>query len=106
MTLSDMYAEAQPSTFEERRDEVVAIVKSATDLAGADLSLRSLVDEMSHAMDEQQFDTAFDTLVKAIGDTPITSSTPDRRPRTHATTTRRRRIESRIQLRSMTADSL
>lgn len=61
-----MFIDQDAATFEQRRDEVVAIVSSATDLAGADRGLTAIVTRMSIAHDESEFDVAFGDLVTAI----------------------------------------
>jgi hypothetical protein len=68
MLLSEMYADQVDRTFEERRAEVVAIVRSASDFAGADAGLRHIFLALSEADDEKQFDEAFDTLVVGLSE--------------------------------------
>jgi len=68
MRLSEMYGEQDQRTFEERRAEVVAIVRSAADFEGADSGLRSIFLTMSAADDEATFDEAFDTLVNSLSE--------------------------------------
>jgi hypothetical protein len=71
MTLSDMYADQDAETFEQRRDEVVAIVSSALDLAGADRGLSAIMRRLTIATDESEFDEAFDAIVSGVrGTTP------------------------------------
>ena len=60
MTLAEMFAEQDARTFEERRAEVVAIVSSAADFAGADYGLRAMYQHMCDAHDEREFDETFD----------------------------------------------
>ena len=68
MTLSEMFGDEGPRTFEERRAEVVAIVRAAADFAGADIGLRSIFVAMSEADDEPEFNRAFDTLVNSLSE--------------------------------------
>ena len=68
MNLSEMFGEDGPRTFEERRAEVVAIVRSAADFAGADRGLQALFVTMSEADDEREFTRAFDTLVASLSE--------------------------------------
>ena len=68
MTLSEMYDEQDSRTFEERRAEVVAIVRSAADFEGIDAGLRAVFLTMSQADDEPAFDAAFDTLVSSLSE--------------------------------------
>jgi hypothetical protein len=70
MTFSEMFGEQDVRTFQEQRDEVVAIVSSATNLDGADKSLRPFVERMRVAANEQEFDSAFDSLVSSISAPP------------------------------------
>ena len=71
MMLADMYVDQDTQTFEQRRDEVVAIVSSATDLAGVDRGLSDIVARLGIAADESEFDRAFGQLVVAIQDTAL-----------------------------------
>ena len=66
MNLSEMYGDGDPRSFEERRAEVVAIVRSAADFAGADYGLRDIFLAMSEAADEQSFDQAFNSLTSSL----------------------------------------
>ena len=66
MKLSEMYGDEDPRTFEERRAEVVAIIRSAADFAGADYGLRDIFRVMSEADDEHTFNEAFDTLATSL----------------------------------------
>ena len=68
MKLCEMYGDDDPRTFEERRAEVVAIVRSASDFAGADRGLQALFLTMSEAENENVFDAAFDTLVSSLSE--------------------------------------
>ena len=68
MKLSDMYSDEDPRTFEERRAEVVALVRSAADFAGADYGLRDIFLVMSKADDEKGFDEAFERLVASLSE--------------------------------------
>jgi hypothetical protein len=69
MTLSEMFVDQEAETFEQRRDEVVAIISAATDFAGADYGLRSFFETMCRATDESEFDEVFDLLVTSISET-------------------------------------
>ena len=55
-------------TFEERRAEVVAIVRSAADFAGADRGLRAIFLTMSEAEDETTFNEAFERLAVSLSE--------------------------------------
>jgi hypothetical protein len=68
MKLSDMYSDEDPRTFEERRAEVVALVRSAADFAGADYGLRDIFLAMSKADDEKGFNEAFERLVASLSE--------------------------------------
>lgn len=68
MKLSEMYGDEDPHTFEERRAEVVALVRSAADFAGADAGLREIFVAMSRADDERDFDQAFEMLVVSLSE--------------------------------------
>jgi hypothetical protein len=68
MTLTKMFADQEAQTFEERRAEVVAIVRSAADFAGADYGLRAIFQTMCAADDEKEFDQAYDTLVASLNE--------------------------------------
>jgi hypothetical protein len=68
MKLSEMYGDEEPLTFEERRAEVVALVRSAADFAGTDYGLRSLFVAMIRADDEKDFNQAFETLVEGLSE--------------------------------------
>jgi hypothetical protein len=70
-TLSEMYVGQDVQTFEERRNEVVAIVSSAVDLAGVDRELTDILQRLTQAADESEFDLAFDEIASSIrGTTP------------------------------------
>ncbi|HEY6429542.1 MAG TPA: hypothetical protein VIX84_20130 [Acidimicrobiales bacterium] len=66
MRLNEMFVDQDAASFEQRRDEVMAIVSSATDLAGAESGLTAIVTRMGIAHDEGEFDVAFEDLVTAI----------------------------------------
>ena len=55
MKLAEMFLDQDTRTFEERRAEVVAIVRSAADFAGAENGLRALFQHICEAEDEQEF---------------------------------------------------
>lgn len=80
MTFSEMFGEQDARTFQERRDEVVAIVSSATNLDGADKDLRPFVEQMCVAVDEREFDSAFDLLVSSISTTAPLHAPARRQP--------------------------
>jgi hypothetical protein len=63
-----MYDDHDTRTFEERRAEVVAIVRSAADFEGADAGLRAIFVTMTTADDEHSFEEAFDTLVTSLSE--------------------------------------
>ncbi len=71
MTLTKMFADQEAQTFEERRAEVVAIVSSAADFAGADYGLRAIFQTMCAADDEREFDRAYDTLVASLNESTL-----------------------------------
>ena len=66
--LTKMFADQEMQTFEERRAEVVSIVRSAADFAGADYGLRSLFLAMCEADNEQDFDHAYDKLATSLSE--------------------------------------
>jgi hypothetical protein len=68
MNLSEMFGDDDPRTFEERRAEVVAIIRAAADFAGADYGLREIFLAMSRADNETAFDAAFDTLATSLSE--------------------------------------
>jgi hypothetical protein len=68
MHLSEMFDDDDPRTFEQRRAEVVAVVRSAADFAGADSGLRALFLAMSEADDEKAFDAAFGSLANSLSE--------------------------------------
>jgi hypothetical protein len=63
---SDMFADQDDQPFEQRRDEVVAIVNSAVDLAGIDRGLVAILHRLTTAADENEFDEAFGKIVTGI----------------------------------------
>jgi hypothetical protein len=69
--LSEMFAEEDTRSFEERRDEVIALVIQATDLGGRERHLRPAVRRCSKAHTEQEFDQAYQSLVDAISSAPL-----------------------------------
>ena len=71
MTLTKMFAGQEAQTFEERRAEVVAIVRSAADFAGADQGLRSLFLAMCGANNETDFDLAYDELARSLSENTL-----------------------------------
>jgi hypothetical protein len=66
--LADMYDGQDTRTFEERRAEVIEIVSSAADFAGADRGLRSIFETMCGASDEGEFDVAFDVMTASLAE--------------------------------------
>ena len=68
MKLAEMFSDQDTRTFEERRAEVVAIVRSAADFAGADYGLRAMFEHMCDAPDEKEFEEAFDTLAASLSE--------------------------------------
>ena len=66
-----MYGEQDTRTFEERRAEVVAIVRSAADFEGTDAGLRSIFLAMSQAETELEFDQAFNSLVSSLSENTV-----------------------------------
>lgn len=68
MMLTKMFADQEVQSFEERRAEVVAIVSSAADFAGADCGLRSLFVAMCEADNEKDFDEAYDRLASSLSE--------------------------------------
>jgi hypothetical protein len=69
MKLSEMFAEQDAQSFEERRAEVIEIVRSATDFAGADVGLQSIFRAMCAADDEKSFNETFEELMVSISET-------------------------------------
>ena len=68
MKLAEMYDGQDIRTFEERRAEVIEIVSSAADFAGADRGLRAIFQTMCAAADENEFDAAFDTMTTSLAE--------------------------------------
>jgi len=68
MTLDEMFANQEAQTFEDRVAEVIAIVSSAADFAGADYGLRAMFQTMCAAHDEREFDVAYDRLVSSLSE--------------------------------------
>jgi hypothetical protein len=66
MWIDAMFTDQEPLTFEERRDEVIAIVNAATDLAGAERGLRPFMDHLVAAADEHEFDDAYAALAERL----------------------------------------
>jgi hypothetical protein len=66
VTLSEMFTEEDTRTFEQRRDEVIALVIQATDLGGREQHLRGAVHRCRRAHTEQEFDHAYESLVSDI----------------------------------------
>jgi hypothetical protein len=68
MKLAEMFDQQDTLTFEERRSEVVAIVRSAADFEGTDSGLRTIFLAMSQAQTELEFDQAFNSLVSSLSE--------------------------------------
>jgi hypothetical protein len=66
-----MFDDDDPRSFEERRAEVVAVVRSAADFAGADRGLQALFLSMSEATNEKAFNQAFDTLAASLSENTV-----------------------------------
>jgi hypothetical protein len=71
VTLRDMFRDDDGRSFEERRDEVVALLIEATDLRGREHHLRRDVHRCGRASTESEFNRAYENLVAAISDTPL-----------------------------------
>ena len=63
-----MYDGQDTRTFEERRAEVIEIVRSAADFAGADRGLRAIFQTMCTVSDEAEFDIAFDEMSASLAE--------------------------------------
>jgi hypothetical protein len=68
MKLAEMFSDQDALSFEERRAEVVAIVRSAADFSGAEYGLRAMFQYMCDAHDENEFDAAFDALAASLNE--------------------------------------
>jgi hypothetical protein len=68
MRLAEMFTEGDTRTFEERVAEVIAVVSTAADFAGADHELRAMFQAMCAAHDEPEFDEAYDRLVVSLSE--------------------------------------
>ena len=66
-----MFTEEDTRSFEERRDEVIALVIQATDLGGREQYLRRAVRRCRKAHTEREFDQAYESLVEAISSAPL-----------------------------------
>jgi hypothetical protein len=73
VTLSEMFTEEDTRSFEERRDEVIALVIQATDLSGREQYLRRAVHRCRKAHSEKEFDQAYESLVNAISAAPLSA---------------------------------
>jgi hypothetical protein len=71
--LAEMFTGLESMTFEERVAEIIAIVSSAADFAGADYRLRYMFEAMYAAHDEREFDEAFDRLLISLSENPAHS---------------------------------
>jgi hypothetical protein len=74
MTLSQMFSDETPRSFEQRRDVVVSLVEGATDLRGADQLFCGIVDLVRSAATEREFDDAFEVLEWAMSGIPLAVS--------------------------------
>ena len=98
MTFDEMFTDQEAGTFIERRDEVVSLVRAATDLLAAERGLQPFVDRLSVASDEREFNDAFEQVADRLAVTRAAELTrPDRpvgdqvSPRQHDHTMRARR---------------
>lgn len=66
--LAEMYDPQDVRTFDERRAEVVEIIRSATDFAGVDEGLHAIFEVMVTARDEQTFDEALHNLTLSLAE--------------------------------------
>ena len=73
MTLSEMFDEDDARTFEQQRDEVLALVAQAADLDGPDQYLRRAVHRCRRAHNAEEFEEAYESLVEAIVTAPLTA---------------------------------
>ena len=72
LTLSEMFSD-DTRTFEQQRDEVLALVAQAADLEGPDQYLRRAVHRCRRAHNAEEFDEAYESLVEAIVAAPLTA---------------------------------
>jgi hypothetical protein len=68
-----MFADDDTRTFEEQRDEMLALVAQAADLEGPDQYVRRAVHRCRRADNAEEFDEAYDSLVEAIVVAPLTA---------------------------------
>lgn len=73
LTLSEMFSDDDTRTFEQQRDEVLALVAQAADLEGPDQYLRRAVHRCRRAHNAEEFDEAYESLVEAIVTAPLTA---------------------------------
>jgi hypothetical protein len=73
LTLSEMFSDDETRTFEQQRDEVLALVAQAADLEGPDQYLRRAVHRCRRAHNAEEFDEAYESLVEAIVTAPLTA---------------------------------
>jgi hypothetical protein len=71
--LAEMYDDQDTRTFEDRRAEVIAIVRSAADFAGADYGLRAIFGRMCASETEPEFDEAYDALAASLSEATLRS---------------------------------
>jgi hypothetical protein len=73
MKLAEMFADHDGRSFEERRAEVIEIVKTAADFAGADYGLRSIFQRLCSCETELEFDDTYDQLAESLNETTLRS---------------------------------
>ena len=73
LTLSEMFSDGDTRSFEQQRDEVLALVAQAADLEGPDQYLRRAVHRCRRAHNAEEFDEAYESLVEAIVAAPLTA---------------------------------
>ena len=73
VTLNETFTEEETRSFEERRDEVIALVIQASNLNGREHQLPSAVHRCRRAHTERQFDQAYESLVEALTSAPLSA---------------------------------
>jgi hypothetical protein len=68
-----MFADDETRSFEQQRDEVLALVAQAADLDGPDQYLRRAMHRCRRAHNAEEFDDAYESLVEAIVTAPLTA---------------------------------
>ncbi len=71
VTLGAMFSDEDTRTFQQRRDEVVALLLQATDLSGQDRYLRRAVSRCQRADTEREFDRAYEAVASGIATAPL-----------------------------------